>query len=1170
MIDKGLAIMIGASGPIVKLTIQGVGKLGSLHTISERVSFTIKGEWEQFNLNNVYAISDISLPSQTVDKHLIQSSKNLRELEIQPYKEAVPLLLIGQDNWELLRVHKANIIDVNSLIASKTLLGWVVHGRLNSKLNYADLCTSCVVHKNITGNIDKLKSDKMDSQLHNLVKTYFQIESLGIENKKKISYENRKANEILKKTTRRISPCLWETGLLWKNEPPNNKDSKNMALKRLESLERKLDKNPQYASLYYQEMNRFIQNGYAIKLEDTPYNKVSWYIPHFGVLSRDNLKVRIVFDAAAKFKEYSLNDFLIPGPTLLKPLIGVLMRFRQYPIAVKGDIKDMFLRVKVCTEDQGAQRFLWRNNDRNRDPDEYVMSSLIFGSKASPTSALFVKNKNAEDFKKSMPEAVWSIQNSSYVDDFLDSFETQNIAIKTVKDIEVINSKGGFEMHTWISNDKEVATEVNQTKIHLGTEINLEQNTLLDKNIEKVLGLRWDTVTDVIRFNVNLSSISENILQYKEKPTKRIFLKIIMSVYDPLGLIAPFIIQSKIIMQDVWVNKIEWDGKIGDTQFEAWKKWLNELQEVTLCHIPRCYVSHSKRKVKQDLHIFCDASTKAYASVGYWRVEFYDGSVETNIIASKSRVAPLKPISVPRLELQAALLGTRLAKMIENEHTIKIHKRVFWSDSQTVLAWIKSSPRDYHTFVAQRLGEIAESTNTSEWKWVPTNLNPADYATRFTEIPIHKNKIWFNGPEFLISSEELWPTKKSLKSTQAAEVELEKKKSVMVVKDSIGSYLPDYNRFSSWQKLLGSTAKLIIALKIWSKKYKSENTAEYYIQAENLLLNHAQEESFSEEIATLKRQGIIKENSKVKRLTPVLDKDGLMIVNGRIEKVRCTNLNCHPIILDGKHPITRLLLEYYHVQMKHGSVQTVMNEIRQKFWVMGLRTSIKTVTTKCKLCKLRRAKPKTPLMGMLPKERIAYHERPFTNCGLDYFGPLYVTVGKRREKRWGALFTCLSTRGIHLEIVHSLSADSTIMALRRMMSRRGQPSIIYSDNGTNFLGASREINTAFTEMDMNKQLRFAAENKIKWIFTPPIAPHMGGAWERLVRSVKVTLRAILTDQAPKEELLSTLFAEVEHCINSRPLTHVSLDPQDKEAITPNHFLIGSSSGKAICARFRGH
>ncbi|XP_051159838.1 uncharacterized protein LOC127280693 [Leptopilina boulardi] len=942
-----------------------------------------------------------------------------------------------------------------------------------------------------------------------------------------------------------------------------------MALKRLQSLERKLDKNLKFASLYYQEMDRFIKCGYAEKLDDVPKNNVSWYIPHFGVPNKTETKVRIIFDAAARYEGYSLNDFLMAGPTLLKNLIGVLMRFRQHPVAVKGDIRDMFLRVKLRLEDRDAQRFLWRKNDRSREPDEYVMSSLIFGSKASPTSALYVKNKNAEEFKSSMPEAVWAILNSSYVDDFLDSYETPDAAITTVKDIEDINSKGGFEMHTWISNNKQVAIEVNKADKHFGVEVNLGQNALLDKNLEKVLGLRWDTEKDVFRFNVNLSGISENIKDHNEIPTKRIFLKIIMSIYDPLGLIAPLLIQSKIIMQDVWANKIEWDEKIGQAEFEKWKKWFRELREVSLCDIPRCYVSQSKREIKRDLHIFCDASTKAYACVGYWRTEFEDGSVETSIIASKSRVAPLKPLSIPRLELQATLLGTRLAKTISDEHTVPIYQRVFWSDSQTVLAWIKSSPRDFHTFVAHRLGEIAESTNPLEWKWVPTDMNPADYATRFTGIPIHTNKAWFNGPSFLTLNEDAWPIQKSLKLSQAPEVESEKRKIVSVLKVSEKACLPDYNKFCSWKRLLGSTARLITGIQIWTKKYKSEETAEYYIRAENLLLKQAQKESFSEEIVTLQRKGTIKVTSKISALTPELDDNGLMIVNGRIDSIVGTNVNCHPIILDGKHPITRLLLEYYHIEMKHGNIQTVINEIRQKFWVTGLRNVLKSIRTKCKLCKLRREKPKTPRMGMLPEVRTAYHERPFTNCGLDYFGPLYVTVGRRREKRWGALFTCLSTRGIHLEIVHSLSADSAIMALRRMMSRRGQPSVIFTDNGTNFVGASREIKTAFTEMEKNQQLQFAAENKIKWVFTPPIAPHMGGAWERLVRSVKVSLRAILTEQAPKEELLSTLFAEVEHCINSRPLTHVSLDPQEKEALTPNHFLIGSSSGKAICARFRG-
>lgn len=202
------------------------------------------------------------------------------------------------------------------------------------------------------------------------------------------------------------------------------------------------------------------------------------------------------------------------------------------------------------------------------------------------------------------------------------------------------------------------------------------------------------------------------------------------------------------------------------------------------------------------------------------------------------------------------------------------------------------------------------------------------------------------------------------------------------------------------------------------------------------------------------------------------------------------------------------------------------------YWIAGLRSTLKSITHKCFICRKLRANPLNPLMSDLPAGRLAYQQRPFTHCGIDYFGPMIIRIGRRQEKRWGVIFTCLSTRAIHLELAHSLSTDSAIMALERM--------------------ALREYSTL---------------KHFEWKFNPPCAPHMGGVWERLIRSVKVTLNAILYEQVSREEVLVTILAEVEHIINSRPLTKVSNDPRDCEALTPNHFLIGSPS---VSVNFHGH
>ncbi|XP_061729164.1 uncharacterized protein LOC133534091 [Cydia pomonella] len=282
-------------------------------------------------------------------------------------------------------------------------------------------------------------------------------------------------------------------------------------------------------------------------------------------------------------------------------------------------------------------------------------------------------------------------------------------------------------------------------------------------------------------------------------------------------------------------------------------------------------------------------------------------------------------------------------------------------------------------------------------------------------------------------------------------------------------------------------------------------------------------------------------------------------MRGRLNAAPVLGLEKQPIILDGRHQIIRLLIERAHKEAGHANNERVVNDLRQLYWIIHLRPTVRMVAGKCRLCVLRRAQPKVPAMGDLPLARIQPYKRPFTNTAVDLFGPLTVTIGRRHEKRWVALFTCLTTRAIHLEIVHSLSTDSAIMALRRLAARRGWPAVIYRDNATNFRGADVELRNAYKEW-LPALREFGVQHNVTWKFIPPGAPNQGGAWERLVRSVKNALTATLHTKAPKEELLLTVLAEAENTVNARPLTHVSVDPRDEEALTPAHFLLGGSTG----------
>ncbi|XP_045451593.1 uncharacterized protein LOC123660582 [Melitaea cinxia] len=545
-------------------------------------------------------------------------------------------------------------------------------------------------------------------------------------------------------------------------------------------------------------------------------------------------------------------------------------------------------------------------------------------------------------------------------------------------------------------------------------------------------------------------------------------------------------------------------------------------------------------------------------SVAYWRWVDSNKQIRVCFVASKCRVSPVKPVTIPRLELQAAVMAAQLANTLQSTHRIKTADRYFWSDSTTVLQWIHNNKRSYKPYVAHRLGEIDELTRINEWRYVLTSMNVADRGTRENYDSLRLDGEWFNGPTFLYEAESSWPTS-SVIIPSVDECDLECVTNILQVEHlHEHAAVPDPMRFSSWIRLLRSMSAVLKFISKCQKREFDECTS--MKRAELQLLRYAQTQSFSTEIGLIKGGKCLNKNSKLLTLSPFLDEDGLLRVGGRIDVAADVTYSMkHPVILDGRNKIARLIVQYYHVNAGHGNQEMVVNNLKQKYWLIRMRPTVKEISKKCMLCKLRRVKPRIPKMGDLPSARVAHHQRPFTHCRIDLFGPMEVTIGRRREKRYGVIFTCLTVRAIHLETVSSFSTDSLIMALRRMASRRGWPAHLYSDNGTNLRGADAELKRAVAELDEKTLQTTASIHDTQWTFIPPASSHWGGAWERLIRSVKVALKVVLKERAPREEVLNTLMAEVEAMVNGRPLSHVSVEVDSKESLTPNHFLLGSSS-----------
>ncbi|XP_055633238.1 uncharacterized protein LOC129773624 [Toxorhynchites rutilus septentrionalis] len=1162
LVERSLAEQLGVQGPTSPLCMQWTNGVKRVEEESQQIQLNISGLSidKQFTIRRVQTIDGLELPRQSLNFEELQSKyPYMKGLPVQSYNEAVPGLLIGLDNTRLKTTLKLREGREHEPVVAKTRLGWVLYGRSGDKTGTS---SQRVLH---------IRTKSRDDELHELVKSFFSMESIGVAvTQTKESADDMRAQKILQSTTIRTETGRFETGLLWRFDNVKFPDSRPMAERRLRCLERRLLKSPDLYDNVRQKMTDYISKGYAHKATtcelDEMDPKRTWFLP-LGVVVNPKKpdKIRVVWDAAASIQGVSLNSVLLKGPDLLTSLQGVLCRYRQRKIAISGDIMEMFHQVLIRMQDRTAQWFLWR--DSPSDPIEvHVMDVAIFGSTCSPSSTQFVKNLNAREYAAEYPEASQAIQENHYVDDYLDSVDTIEQAVQLALDVKQVHEKAGFVIRHWMSNSAEVLLRIGEQNTKSVKSFTMDKGS----NLERVLGMVWRPQEDVFVFSSAFRNDLQRLLEESIVPTKRQLLSLVMSVFDPLGMVAPFVVHGKTIVQDVWRSGIGWDEPLPANIVPQWERYAKLLGTLNTVKIPRCYFPGYQPEAYNslELHVFVDASNSAYAAAAYFRILDH-GEVRCSLVAARSKVAPIKLLSVPRLELQAAVIGTRLMKSIISNHTIRIKRKILWSDSATVLNWIRADPRNYKQFVAFRVTEILDETEISDWRKVPTKMNVADEATKWGQGPcFDEHSRWFNGPEFLYKPESDWPE-------EAIEQPTTEELRVAYLQQQISTQqVIEFERFSKWERLLRTMAFVLRFVLPQLSQDESKSNEGMFLRkkelqrAESTIFKIIQSCEYPEECRILRsnreahpeERRQIQKNSRVFKLLPFMDPTGVMRMGSRIAAADCIpDGGKFPVILPKDHYVTQLVINWYHRKYGHANNETVVNELRQKFHVSELRTAVKKVAKCCNWCKIHKCKPQIPPMAPLPLARLTPYVRAFTFTGLDYFGPITVRFGRGVVKRWVALFTCLGTRAVHLELTYSLSSESCKMAIRRFIARRGAPQEIYSDQGTNFQGASAELKQQISTISCDLAETFT-NAETQWKLNPPYAPHMGGIWERLIRSVKTGLANMELSRNPDEETLVTALVEVESLVNSRPLTYLPVDSEEGEALTPNHFLLLSSSG----------
>ncbi|XP_062414254.1 uncharacterized protein LOC119220564 [Pungitius pungitius] len=755
-------------------------------------------------------------------------------------------------------------------------------------------------------------------------------------------------------------------------------------------------------------------------------------------------------------------------------------------------------------------------------------------------------------------------------------------ALQLSKDLNALCHKGGFNLSGWISNSRTVLQSIAVDKRSKEiVELDLDMDKL---PMERVLGLQWCIETDKFKFRTTL----------REQPrTRRGILSVVSSLYDPLGFLAPFSMPAKLLLQELCRRNFGWDDAIPHFFSKQWSNWLEDLQRVSTFQADRCIKPRDfGEPVTAQLHHFSDASQVGYGSVSYVRLE-KDHKVHVAFLVGKARVAPLKQTTIPRLELTAAVLAVRVDKMLRKELQLKLEKSIFWTDSTTVLKYISSETRRFHTFVANRTSFIRDTVDVEQWRYVSSKENPADEASRgMGAEDFLKGRRWINGPQFLHMPKEKWPKLVDNLNVIAAD-DPEVKRDLIVntiVNDLQNATSHLINYFSSWIKLNTSVAWILKVKEIlkslgqkrkefWAstilrkdhleiQKQEVERrvqnfkatlkgqslTPEDLAKAEESIIQFVQSQRFKKEIASLKGHVNVPKESLLYKLDPIMDAE-ILRVGGRLSKAALTAESKHPIILSKDLHVSTLILRHIHHQLGHAGRNHMLSRLQQKYWIINANSAARKVISDCVVCRRNRGKLGEQKMADLPEERVLPDKAPFTNIGVDYFGPINVKRGRSLLKRYGVLFTCLTSRAVHLEVAHTLDTDSCINAIRRFICRRGPVSTIKSDNGTNFVGTNRELKQSLAALNHGKILNALVQDGIKWNFNTPAASHQGGIWERLIRSVKSVLTSVLRQQILDDEGLQTIFCEVEAILNDRPITRVSDDPDDLEALTPNHLLI---------------
>ena len=807
-------------------------------------------------------------------------------------------------------------------------------------------------------------------------------------------HEQKEYDKIMKNLVYNEKLKRWFTFLPWKVDRSTLPRNYKIAFKHLLSLERSLLKKPELGREFCVQVKDMVERGAAIKLSEKEVEQ--WkgdyhYLPMVGVKGKGRKSLRVCFDAARKQGGWpSMNECLCKGPDrFLNNLLSVILGFRNGRIGCVADIKKFHNQVHLFKEDVHMQRFLWRDLVVSNPPQTYAVAVNNFGVKPANCIATCALRNSADQFASVYPTESEEVKLQTYIDDGLTAAANkQEAALKTERWDEICAHASMHNKGWTMSGDDtpEVAIGIDEI------------------DIEKVLGLAWDPKTDSFLFKPKLhvrrkgqqggqevlflTTVTELIQLKKDILNRRELLSNVHSIFDPPGLLTPLLLQPKLLMRESFkgVDPVGWDDLLPEDQGGRWIDFLSEFLKIGELSFPRSLWPNEEVKGLPILIVFSDGSLLAFGAVAYIRWELKSGGFWTRLIMAKCKIAPKNMLSVPRMELNGAVLGNRIKNFILKDTNLKFSKTYQLVDSSTVLGYVHKECGILKPYEGIRVSEIQSTNSYKEGKlvgfaWVSGKNNPSDWCTKPRPVKdLALGGFWQIGPQFLLLPEKDWPIKLDYRTDRLeGEMIVGKQCHVAVVNvahdDLIGRIT---NRISSWKKMcrvlgwilrLGVPSGPLLAGEVQRGKF--------------LLLKHAQKEMLPE--LQLAESG----KGRYRRLAPVLDEEGLWRVGSRVRHhVPFTFDNKLPILLPTSHIITLQIMRSAH-RYNHVAQDGTLCRFRMEgYWTVRAGFLAKKVAFDCVDCRKSSHRKIFQPMGEIPEDQL---KQPFAwgHCQMDLTGPFH-------------------------------------------------------------------------------------------------------------------------------------------------------------------------------------